>query len=244
MITSRESDANAQVPVFEDLPSFEEEHRVATVPDAIARAVLDGRSLPGERFRLLAARVRALGRDKRLRRIGVVSATPGEGKTTVALGLARALGADRRLRVLLLELDLRRPAVDSVLGLAPPGIGLGEYLCGRGETPVLRRPVTDGFWLLSAGSRALDRAAKLWSPRLALLLEATDRVFDHVVVDCPPLLPVGDASAARALLDGFIFVVRSRHGPRETIQKAISLLRPEAIAGLVLNAHRDILPRR
>ena len=81
---------------------------------------LDERSLPGEQFRLLAARLRAIGRDKRLRRIGVVSAALGEGKTTGPLGLARALALERQRRVLLLELDLRRPAIDGALGLQPP----------------------------------------------------------------------------------------------------------------------------
>jgi succinoglycan biosynthesis transport protein ExoP len=241
VITNRESDADAQVPVFEDLPSFEEEHHVATDPDAIARAVLNDRSLPGERFRLLAARVRALGRDKRLRRIGVVSTTLGEGTTTVSLGLARALALDRKRRVLLLELDLRRPALDRALGLAPPRIGLGEYLRGEGETPVLRRPIAGGFWLLSAGAHALEKPDILSSPRLPILLEAADRVFDYVIVDCPPLLPVADAIVAQDLLDGFVFVVRSRHSPRDTIERAASLLRPGAIAGLVLNAQHEIL---
>jgi Mrp family chromosome partitioning ATPase len=138
--------------------------------------------------------------------------------------------------VLLLELDVRQPALDRALGLAPPGTGLSEYLRGRGETPVIRRPMAAGFWLLSAGSCGLDAPAALGSARLPALLEATDRVFDEVVVDCPPLLPTGDAAAAQELLDGFVFVVRVRRSPREAIQEAASLVGPEAIAGLVLNA--------
>jgi non-specific protein-tyrosine kinase len=238
---SRAETADRQVPILESLPNFEEERRVPTRPDAVVQAVLDDRSAPGEQFRLLAARLRALGRDKRLRRIGIVSAAPGEGKTTVSLGLARALATDRGCRVLLLELDLRRPAIDRALGLAPPKTGLGEYLRGQGETPVLRRPLAGGFWLLSAGAHALEEPDILRSGRLAILLGAADRVFDHVVVDCPSLLPVGDAVESQDLLDGFVFVVRSRHSYREAVQEAISLLRPEAVAGLVLNARRAIL---
>ena len=211
-------------------------------PAAVARAVLDERSGPGEQCRLLGARLRALGRDKRLRRIAVVGAGPGEGTTTVALGLARALSHDRRCRVLLLELDLRQPALDRALGLAPPAIGLLEYLEGKADVPVLRRS-SAGFWVLSAGGGTGARRS-LSSPRFAELLRAADRVFDYVVADCPPLLGSGDTSALQDHLDGFVYVVRSRHAERETIRRAATVLRPELIVGVVLNAQRDILPRR
>ena len=233
---------DGHVPVFESLPNFEEEQRVAAKPGAVVKAVLDDRSLAGEQFRLLGARVLALGRDKRLRRIGIVSAALGEGKTTVALGLARALSLDRQSRVLLLEFDLRRPIIDHTLGLKPPRVGLAEYLRGDGEVPVLRRPMGGGFWLLSAGSAPFEKPGILSSPRLVSLLKAADSVFDYVIVDCPPLLPVADAVVIQDLLDGFVFVVRSRYSPRETIQRAVSLLRPGAVVGLVLNGQRDILP--
>ena len=231
-----------QVPVFEDLPGFEEEDEVQGLPEPVARVALDQRSLPGEQFRLLAARLRAIGRDKRLRRIGVVSAALGEGKTTVALGLARAFGLERQRRVLLLELDLRRPAIDHALGLQPPAVGLRQYLEGTSDVPKLRRIGSSGFWVLSAGTGVMESSEILSSPRMSRLLEAADRVFDLVIVDCPPLLPVADAVIVQDLLDGFVFVVRSRHSPRETIQQAVGLIKPGLIAGLVLNGQRDIIP--
>jgi Mrp family chromosome partitioning ATPase len=234
--------AEKVVPVAEDLPAFEEEDDVVIHPGPVAKIVLDERSLPGEQYRLLAARLRAIGRDKRLRRIGVVSAALGEGKTTISLGLARALALDRQRRVLLMEFDMRRPALDRSLGWEPPATGLLQYLEGQGDIPLLRRPTPGGFWTLSAGPSVLGSPEVLSSPRLVKLLQAADRVFDFVIVDCPPLLPVADAVVIQDLLDGFVFVVRSRHSPRETIQQAVSLLKPGSIAGLVLNAQHDILP--
>ena len=76
------------VPVADDLPVFEEDSTLAIPPELVARTILDERSLPGEQLRLLAARLRAMGMDRRLRRIGVVSSAQGEGKTTVALDCA------------------------------------------------------------------------------------------------------------------------------------------------------------
>jgi len=236
--------ADAQIPVFETLPAFEEESGPRLEPGPVTRVVLDEHSAQGEQCRLLGTRLLALGRDKRLRRIGVVASSPGEGTTTVALGLARALSRDRHRRVLLLELDLRRPALDGELGLDPPAAGLRRYLAGSCDVPVLRRSRAGGFWVLSAGGGGASSEPASFPARLSTLLRATDRVFDYVVADCPPLLEGGDDLALADHLDGFVFVVRSRRAPRETIQQAASRLRPDLIVGLVLNAQHDVLRRR
>jgi Mrp family chromosome partitioning ATPase len=234
---------DAQVPVFEMLPAFEEEGAIPFEPRPVARTVLDERSAQGEQCRILGSRLVALGRDKRLRRIGVVGTIAGEGTTTVALGLARALSRDRQRRVLLLELDLARPTLDDELGLDPPEDGMRQYLAGRCENPVLRRSRPSGFWVLSAGSGAASKEPVPPAARLAALLRATDRVFDYVVADCPPLLEGGLGVSLQSHLDGLVFVVRSRRATRETIQRAAALLPPDRIVGLVLNAQRDILRR-
>lgn len=235
--------ADPQVPVFETLPAFEEESRPSFEPGPVARAVLDERSEQAEQCRLLGARLVALGRDKRLRRIGVVGCSPGEGATTVALGLARALSGDGR-RVLLLELDLRRPALDGELGLEPPEAGLRRYLAGRCEVPVLRRSGPAGFWVLSAGGGGGPGEPAAAPARLSTLLRATDRVFDYVVADCPPLLGEDEDLAPADHLDGFVLVVRSRREPREAIRRAAARLDPDRFLGSVLNAQHDLLRRR
>jgi Mrp family chromosome partitioning ATPase len=236
--------SDPQVPVFELLPAFEEEGAPAFQPRPVARTVLDEHSAQGEQCRILGTRLVALGRDKRLRRIGVVGTGAGEGTTTVALGLARALSRDHKRRVLLLELDLRRPTLDDELGLEPPASGLRQYLAGRCDVPVLRRSRPSGFWVLSAGGGATSSAPVPPTARLATLLRATDRVFDYVVADCPPVLEGGQGAALQDHLDGFVFVVRSRRTARETVQRAAALLQPDRIVGVVLNAQRDFLRRR
>jgi succinoglycan biosynthesis transport protein ExoP len=234
--------ARSMTPALEELPVFEEEDPRDASGNDVTRVLLDESSLPGEQFRLLGARLRALGRDRRLRRIGVVSATQGEGKTTISIGLARSLAVDGQHRVLLLELDLRRSAIDAVLGLKPPRVGLRQYLEeGSGSTLTVRRPRGGGFWVLSAGRGTLTRPEVLTSSRMLALLKSAERVFDYTVVDCPPLLPVADAVVFQDHIDGYVFVVRARHSPRETVQRAAELLKPERICGMVMNGHHDIL---
>jgi Mrp family chromosome partitioning ATPase len=235
--------AQPGVPVFEAPPAFEEDFEAPCDPIDVVRVLFDARTGPGAQCRLLASRLRALGRDKRLRRVGVAGCETGEGSSTVALGLARALSDEPGQRVLLLELDLEHPALDERLGLRPPTAGLRRYLEGGSDVPVLRRSGPDGFWLLSAGPGS-DRGPSLASPRLLALLRAVDVVFDYLVADCPPLLGGGGARALRDHLDGFVYVVRSRRAPRETIRRAAAALRAGSIAGIVLNAQRDVVPRR
>ena len=224
------------IPVTDYLPAFEEDPADPS-PTPLARVVLADRSRPGAEFSLLAARLRALGRDRRLRRVGVISAARGDGSTTVALGLARALASDRGRRVLLLELDLGLPGIDAALGLPPAQTGLRCYLRGEGESPVLRRH-HGGFWALSAGSgTAVGLSDAVASPRFDSLLRAIDRVFDWVIADCPPLLPYGEP-AVQDLLDGLVFNVRARRSPRALVHRAAGMLKDVKLVGVVLNAER------
>jgi len=236
------SQDDPQIPIFELLPAFEEETGVRVRPRAVAQAALDERTAPGAGLRVLATRVRALGRDKRLRRVGVVGCGPGEGATTVALGLARALASEPRQRVLYLELDLKRPAADRELGLPAPAVGVTQFLEGKSEVPVLRHP-SGGFWVLSGGGLRPRPLEPRSAARLPRLLSAADRVFDFVIGDCPPLLPDAEGLQLQDHFDGVVFVVRSRHAPLETVRRAARTLRPSLVVGFVLNAQRDILRR-
>ncbi len=236
------SQADPQIPIFELLPAFEEETGVRFQPRAVPQAALDERTPQGAGLRLLANRLRALARDKRLRRIGVVGCARGEGTTTVALGLARALALEPRQRVLYLELDLKQPTADRELGLHAPAVGVNEFLDGRSEVPVLRHP-TGGFWMLSGGGarpRPLESRA---ADRLPRLLRAADRVFDFVVGDCPPLLPDAEGLLLQDHFDGFVFVVRSRHAPLATVRRTAHMMRAGSVVGFVLNAQQDFIQR-
>jgi Mrp family chromosome partitioning ATPase len=236
------SQADPQIPLFELPPAFEEETGLRIRPRGVARAALDERSPQGAGLRLLANRLRALSRDKRLRRIGVVGCARGEGTTTVALGLARALGLEPRQRVLYLELDLKQPTADRDLGLKAPAVGVTQFLEGYSEVPVLRHP-SGGFWVLSSGGvRSMPIEARA-AHRLPRLLSAADRVFDFVVGDCPPLLPDAEGLALQDHFDGFVFVVRSRSAPLDTVKRTARMLRPGHVVGFVLNGQRDLIAR-
>jgi len=227
-------------------PAFEETAPVAVEPK---RGVAAASMRPGataEEFRSFAARVRYLSAEKPMRCFGVVSAVPGEGKSTVSAGLALAL-AKTGSRVLLLEADLRCPSLCDHLGLER-AVGVTDWL-RTGAEPVRVQPVRPGGFLFLSGGRSLRQPEDdpFGEPaevdRMRTLIEASRRQFDFVVVDCPPLLPVADAVVLQELLDGFIVVVRERYAPMEKILQALDRLDPEKLRGVVLNDHLEVLPR-
>jgi Mrp family chromosome partitioning ATPase len=220
---------------------FEEMREVTSQPAPVQSVALTPGSATSEDFRLLRAKVRGIGQERPFGCIGMVSATPGEGKTTVALGLAAALADAPDRRVLLVEADLRRPAVEEYLGMARSA-GLAEWLEGSDAPISLRRVAPQGFWLLSAGEAGLSSQDALGSQRMAVLLDACREQFDNVVIDCPPLAPVADSVLLQDFVDGFLLVVRARHAPRDVVSRAVSRLRSERVAGVVFNDQEEVFP--
>ncbi len=211
----------------------------AQMSKATSAAVSPGSPI-AEEFRILASKARSIGEVKPLKVLGIVSAGGGEGKTTVALGLAAAMAREQDRRVLLIEADLRKPSIDNYLGLERRP-GLSEWLDATPAQVTVSRVVSLDFFLLSAGRVTSKAADWLGSDRMARLLESARRSFDFVVVDCPPLAPVADSVILQDLLDGFFLVVRTRHTPSETILRAVSNVKPERIHGIVVNGHRELL---
>jgi tyrosine-protein kinase len=225
------------------IPLFAEEGTrvVPNPPEAATLAVLNRRTLAVEEIRHLIAKIQLLNEERPARCLGLVSATGGEGKTTLSIGIAAALADEPDRRVLLIEADLRKPAIEGYLGL-PRAPGVSDWLKGASGLTV-RWVTPTGFALLSGGRLPLERPELLGSARMITLLESARQSFDFVIVDCPPVTPVADAVILQDHLDGFLFVVRARHGPRETVVRAASRLKAGRILGMVFNDQREILRR-
>ena len=206
------------------------------------QAILGSGHYLAEEFRFLASKAASLGTN-RFTTIGIVSAGPEEGKTTVAIGLAAALARTSSHRVLLLEADLRQPSIERYLGL-PRAVGVAEWLTGRSATIPVRTVSPPGFSVISGGRERLTRPELLGSPRMAALIGACQLSYGFMIVDCPPLDPVADAVAIQDLLDGFLLVVRARRASREGVERALGRLKADRVHGIVFNDQPSILPRR
>jgi polysaccharide chain length determinant protein (PEP-CTERM system associated) len=204
----------------------------------ILESLTDPSSIVGEELRFFAANLLDLCRRRNVTCFALTSALPGEGKSTLSAGLASALGREPRRRVLLVEADLRRPSLTKTLGL-PPAHGLSEWLNGTLDYLPVRYVEPGGFFLVAAGQTDLRRPELLGSPRMDAVLKAARRLFDQVLIDAVPVLPVADTVLMQDLVDGFQLVVRSRRTPRDAIHETLAKLRSDRILAVVFNGHRE-----
>ena len=211
-----------------EIVSFSDEGTARPGRLAILEALGDPSSVVGEELRLLSSRVQDICRQRKINCLAMTSALPGEGKSTISVGLAAALARQSGRRVLLVEGDLRRPSLTRALRLSPTS-GLGEWLHGQTDHLPVRFIDPGGFSLIGAGRSPLERPEVLASPRMEGLLRSARVRFDYVVIDATPLVPIADATLMQDLVDGFLLVVRCRLTPRDAIRKGFTR-RPTARA--------------
>jgi capsular exopolysaccharide synthesis family protein len=187
-----------------------------------------------EQYRVLRYRLECLARSG-IKALAFTSPQSGDGKTTTAVNAAIALGKGGRNRVVLVDGDLRRPGVHSMLGLHA-NKGLCDIVAGRSSLDdCLWRFGDDELYVLPAGSVPDDLSVTLYDPRLADLFAALKQRFDFVIVDSPPVLPLADVPTMARELDGVVMVVRAGGTPRELVNAAIDSLYGVVVHGLVLN---------
>ena len=199
-----------------------------------------------EPYRMLREGLRFLEVSGDLRCVLVTSPDAGEGKTTVAVNLARALiaGGDD---VILIEADLRRPTAARQLGIDRMGAGLSSGLVGPRRLDDLLVNVTANGKLrvLPTGPAPPNPADLLRSPRMAeVLAEARDSA-DIVLVDAPPLLPVSDTRVLLDLpgIDGVLVVGRANTTRRDRARATARVLEQsdKRVLGLVVTGTRERL---
>lgn len=189
-----------------------------------------------EAYRQLRTNFQFVAVDKRPRSLVVTSSRAGEGKTHTAVNLAVAF-VQAGMRVLIIDADLRKPRVASVLGLEG-AVGLTNVLTGRVTIVDALQAWGDGQLLvLPAGEAPPNPSELLASKAMAALLAQAENGFDMVILDSAPLLPVADTAALTTIAGGTLLVVRHGVTRREQIRGAVELLTPlqARLLGTVLN---------
>ena len=168
----------------------------------------------------------------------VTSAMPQEGKTTTSINTAVVL-AQKGVRVLLIDADLRRPGIHKALGMGPRS-GLSNVLTGSAELEqaITRSPLVPSLSILPAGTPPPNPAELLASVNTRDLLESLRHKFDHIVIDTPPTLSVTDAVVLSTRADAVVLVIRSGKTTKQALRRARELLfRVNArVTGVLLNA--------
>jgi Mrp family chromosome partitioning ATPase len=180
-------------------------------------------------------RHRLLERDRRT--FVVTSAQPGEGKTTCAANLALALGECGRAKVLLVEANLRTPALAAMLGFQPP-VCFSEQLAAHRDRPL------EPWTLVEVLSPYLHVAAVkpggsgrplVDAPAWAIAMERLKLAgYDYIVIDTPAVLGAADVNLIQDSADAVFFVARARTSSGRHLRRAVEQLAPAPILGVVV----------
>ncbi len=206
-------------------------------------SLLEPASFEAEEYRVLRHAVETLHKDAHLQIVSVTSPGMGDGKTTTAINLAGALAQSTDARVLLVDIDLRRPAVARHLGLAHSKRCLLDALLDPGVKleDTVEHIARFNLSVLPAGGPEAVPYEILTSPRLEELLNEARRRYDFVVLDAPPFVPVPDCRLLTKCVDGFVVVVATHRTPRGMLAETLNLIDPAKLAGIVFNG--DVAPR-
>jgi capsular exopolysaccharide synthesis family protein len=191
-------------------------------------------SLAAEKFRFLGVRLRQMQQTRSLKKILITSTIPEEGKSLVSANLAGVL-ARRKQKVLLIEGDMRRPTLAQQFGLGRLA-GLAEWLQSGQQTPSnIYRLGGPGLWLMPAGDPPANPLELMQSGRLSQLMSQLSSMFDWIVVDSPPLLPLADTTVWARLTDGVLLVAREGKTEKKQLQRGLEAVKNLALLGVVLN---------
>jgi protein-tyrosine kinase len=189
-----------------------------------------------EQFRTLRTRLYNLRETAPLKKILVTSAVAGEGKTFVATNLAQAIAREPDRRVLLIDADLRSPALHLPLR-APLSPGMSEYLRNQAtEAEIIQHGQEGKLCFIAAGTGEINASELLSNGSLEKLLDRLAPLFDWVIIDSPPCLPVADANVLAGMCDGVLLVVRAKSTPAAATERARKELQKRKVLGVVLNA--------
>lgn len=228
----------AALPTDAALPARDAGTHVAPrVPGLIA--VADPSSPAAERLRAIRSRILRLFEEHGYRSLLITSPGRGEGKSTTAANLALLLAAEINRRVLLVDGDLRKPALNRLFGIAQAP-GLSDVVHGRTLWPqVIARAPWNDLAVMPAGPRVESATELLNGPAARQFFRDVRAAYDFVVIDAPPVLPVADAVVLAGLVDCTLLVVRAGYTPREAVGESLDALARTRLLGVVLNAVPD-----
>jgi capsular exopolysaccharide synthesis family protein len=195
----------------------------------------DDSRVGAEEFRTLRSRLYQIREKMPLKRLMLTSALPKEGKSFVAANLAQVMVRQQGRRVLVIDADLRNPGMHRLLG-APQSPGLAEYLLGEcDEFAALQRGPMENLFFMPAGRAVASAPELLANGRLKLFLQRVEPLFDWIILDSSPVIPVSDATLVAGSCDGILMVVRSSMTPSDLARRARAEFPDKLLIGVVLN---------
>lgn len=196
-------------------------------------------SFISEQFRTIRTNITFSLLNEQVKMILVTSSTPGEGKSTNAANIAVVFAQESK-KVLLVDADLRKPTLHSVLNV-PNDIGLSNLLMEKDDLHhVIQETSIEGLHIMTSGPFPSNPAELLSSNYMETTLEEMRKHYDVIIIDAPPLLSVSDAQILGNKCDGTLLIVNTGVSKKEELLKSkeILLASKAKIIGVVLNRYK------
>lgn len=211
--------------------------------EAFVVSINDPTSHASEAYRTLRTSVQFLGLDRPLKILQLTSPSASEGKSTTLANLGVAL-ANTGKRVVVVDGDLRRPRIHDFFGLDNT-VGLTSVLLGEISLAkaIQRVPNVEGLYLLGSGPVPPNPSEVLAGEACGEVLQDLAASCDIVLIDCPPVLPVTDASVLSHRVDGTLLVATAGSTDQRQLTRAVELLGHvnAPLLGVVFNGISDEL---
>jgi non-specific protein-tyrosine kinase len=200
--------------------------------------VREPRAPAAEAYRTVRTNIQFSSLERQLHTIMVTSSAPDEGKSTTLANLAVTM-AQAEQRVIVVDCDLRRPALHTIFGVSNES-GLTTTLVDKAAAIALQPTGVEGLRILPTGPLPPSPADVLGSRHMAALIERLKGEADVVLFDAPPITAASDAAVLATRLDGVLLVARSGKTRRDRAREAVQLLQKvnAHIVGVVLTDAR------
>lgn len=190
-----------------------------------------------EPFRVLHTNLNlAVKGESRGRTLIMLSAGPGEGKSTTVLRLSRSI-AQAGEKVLLIDSDLRRPTQHQLMTVRKEP-GLAEVLQGKQLLDaVIQRGIKPNLDFIPCGAVGSFSLTLLYVERLKALIQELRGKYDRIVFDAPPIIGVSDASVLASVMDDVLLLIQHRRNPQSMVMRAQQIIESlgKTVLGVVLN---------
>ncbi|MGA3265272.1 MAG: polysaccharide biosynthesis tyrosine autokinase [Verrucomicrobiota bacterium] len=210
---------------------------LGVIPQNVGLLMDEGpESKHAEAYRVLRTNLLFSRKDEKLNSVVVVSAGAGEGKSTTAVNLATVF-AHTGQRVLLVDSDLRRPALHKMLHVAN-NIGLTNYLLQQNSlAEVVQTTSVPTLDLMASGKLPNSSMGILGSAQMKQLVSELKQRYDFIFFDSPPILGVSDASVLASEVDLVLQVIQYRRYPQPMNLRAKQMVEKVGgnFMGIVLN---------
>lgn len=217
------------------LESFEMLHLARPYhPRLVALATAENSA--SEAFRLLSVRLRHMRRERSLKKLLICSTITQEGKSLISANLGCTIASDQKQTVLLVEGDMRRPSLSQLFGLGERA-GLCDYLAGeRTVAESVYRLEEANLWLMPAGTSHDNQNNLIQSDNLSEMIQQLGHLFQWIIIDSPPVLPLADASVWQRMVDGVLLVARNSTTQKGKLMRGLEALDTEKLVGAILNS--------